>query len=36
MTTVKAALVQVAWTGDKDSMVAKHVKHIEDAAKQIP
>ena len=34
MTTVKAALVQVAWTGDKDSMVAKHVKYIEQAAKQ--
>src|ERR1700687_5204935 len=34
MTTVKAALVQVAWTGDKDSMVAKHAKYIEQAAKQ--
>src|SRR5467141_5032706 len=34
MTTVKAALVQVAWTGDKDSMVAKHTKYIEQAAKQ--
>ena len=34
MTTVKAALVQVAWTGDKDSMVAKHVQYIEQAAKQ--
>jgi len=30
----KAALVQAAWTGDKDSMVASHVKHIEQAAKQ--
>jgi beta-ureidopropionase len=34
MTTVKAALVQCAWTGDKDSMVAKHAKYIEQAAKQ--
>ena len=34
MTTVKAALVQCAWTGDKDSMVAKHVRYIEQAAKQ--
>src|SRR5213592_1020246 len=34
MTTVRAALVQCAWTGDKDSMVAKHVKYIEQAAKQ--
>ena len=34
MTTVKAALVQVAWTGDKDSMIAKHTKYIEQAAKQ--
>ncbi len=34
MTTVKAALVQVAWTGDKDSMIDKHAKYIADAAKQ--
>ncbi len=34
MTKVKAALAQVAWTGDKDSMIQKHVKYIEDAAKQ--
>ena len=34
MTKVKAALVQVAWTGNKDSMVEKHLKHIDDAAKQ--
>jgi N-carbamoylputrescine amidase len=34
VTTVKAALVQVAWTGDKDSMVAKHAQYIEQAAKQ--
>jgi beta-ureidopropionase len=34
MTTVKAALVQCAWTGDKDSMIERHVKYIADAAKQ--
>src|SRR5881394_681987 len=34
MAKVKAALVQVAWTGDKDSMVSKHLKYIDDAAKQ--
>ena len=34
MTKVKAALVQVAWTGNKDSMVSKHLKYIDDAAKQ--
>ena len=34
MTKVKAALVQVAWTGNKDSMVQQHLKHIDDAAKQ--
>jgi beta-ureidopropionase len=34
MTTVKAALVQAAWTGDKDSLIASHVKSIEQAAKQ--
>ena len=34
MTKVKAALVQVAWTGDKDSMVEKHLAHIDAAAKQ--
>ncbi len=30
---VKAALVQATWTGDKDSMVAKHVRYIEEAAR---
>src|SRR3990172_5827899 len=30
---VRAALAQVAWTGDKDSMIAKHVQFIEEAAK---
>ena len=34
MAKVKAALVQTAWTGDKDSMVERHLKHIDDAAKQ--
>jgi beta-ureidopropionase len=34
MTTVKAALVQSAWTGDKDSMIEHHTKYIADAAKQ--
>src|SRR5256712_6782574 len=34
MTTVKAALVQVAWTGNKDSMIERHAKYIADAAKQ--
>src|SRR6267142_1617644 len=34
MTTVKAALVQCAWTGDKDSMIERHTKYIADAAKQ--
>src|SRR5438552_10414409 len=34
MTTVRAALVQCAWTGDKDSMIQKHVRYIADAAKQ--
>ena len=33
MTTVKAALVQTAWTGSKDSMVERHLKHLDDAAK---
>jgi beta-ureidopropionase len=34
MTTIKAALVQCAWTGDKDSMIERHTKYIADAAKQ--
>ncbi|MBA2371057.1 MAG: nitrilase-related carbon-nitrogen hydrolase [Candidatus Limnocylindria bacterium] len=34
MTMVKAALVQSAWTGDKASMIGRHVQFIEDAAKQ--
>src|ERR671934_1287535 len=31
---VKAALLQAAWTGDKDSMVQKASRYIADAAKQ--
>ncbi len=34
MTTVKAALVQLAWAGDKDAMIQKHVRAIEDAARR--
>jgi len=34
MTMMKAALVQSAWTGDKASMIGRHVQFIEDAAKQ--
>ncbi len=30
---VKAALVQASWTGDKDSMIAKHLRYIDEAAK---
>ena len=30
---IRAALVQTAWTGDKDSMIATHVRYIEEAAK---
>jgi N-carbamoylputrescine amidase len=30
--TVRAALVQAAWTGDKDSMIDRHVKYAEEAA----
>ena len=29
---VRAALVQVGWTGDKDSMIEKHVRYIREAA----
>jgi beta-ureidopropionase len=31
---VKAALAQAGWTGDKDSMIEKHVRYIADAARQ--
>ncbi|WP_428117250.1 nitrilase-related carbon-nitrogen hydrolase [Candidatus Poriferisodalis sp.] len=30
--TVTAAIVQVAWTGDKDSMIELHDKHVAEAA----
>ncbi|KZM79580.1 nitrilase-related carbon-nitrogen hydrolase [Cellulosimicrobium sp. I38E] len=32
MTTVRAALTQVRWTGDKESMIDVHEKHLRDAA----
>src|SRR5581483_7505939 len=31
---VRAALVQTTWTGDKDSMIEKHVRYVEQAAQQ--
>ena len=31
-TTVRAALVQAEWTGDKDSMIERHVAYAEEAA----
>ncbi len=31
---VKGALIQATWTGDKDSMIEKHVKYAHEAAKQ--
>ena len=31
---VRAALVQSAWTGDRDSMVDKNVQYAHDAANQ--
>ncbi|NIZ93463.1 nitrilase-related carbon-nitrogen hydrolase [Kineococcus rubinsiae] len=34
MTTVRAALVQTAWTGDKESMVAAHEEYARQAAAQ--
>ena len=34
MTTVRGALVQCTWAGDKDGMIEKHVRYIADAAKQ--
>jgi len=34
MTTVRAALTQVRWTGDKESMIDVHEKHLRDAAGQ--
>jgi N-carbamoylputrescine amidase len=32
--TVRAALAQVAWTGDKESMIDKHIEYAREAAKQ--
>ena len=34
MSIVKAALVQTDWTGDKESMIAKHEEYAREAAKQ--
>ncbi|MFB8227724.1 nitrilase-related carbon-nitrogen hydrolase [Cellulosimicrobium sp. NPDC055967] len=34
MTAVRAALTQVRWTGDKESMIDAHEKHLRDAADQ--
>lgn len=34
MTTVRAALTQARWTGDKESMIDVHEKHLRDAADQ--
>ena len=34
MTAVRAALTQVRWTGDKESMIDVHEKHLRDAADQ--
>jgi len=32
--TVRGALLQASWTGDKDSMIEKHVKYAHEAASQ--
>ena len=32
--TVRAALLQATWTGDKNSMIEKHADYVEQAAKQ--
>lgn len=34
MTTVRAAISQTTWTGDKDSMLDKHEQFARDAAAQ--
>jgi len=31
---IRAALLQADWTGDKESMIAKHEKYAREAAKQ--
>ena len=33
MTVVRAAITQTTWTGDKESMIAKHEQFARDAAK---
>ena len=32
--TVRAALLQAEWTGDKDSMIEKHIRYAREAAQQ--
>jgi len=34
MSTLRAALVQASWTGDKQTMIDKHVAHLQEAARQ--
>ena len=34
MTVIKAALTQLAWTGDKESMIALHEEYARKAAAQ--
>src|ERR1700759_3074226 len=34
MTTIRAALTQVAWTGNKESMIARHEDYARQAADQ--
>ena len=34
MTVVRAAITQVAWTGDKESMIDRHEQLARDAAAQ--
>lgn len=34
MTVVRSALTQATWTGDKESMIAKHEQFVRDAAAQ--
>ena len=34
--TVKAAIVQLKWTGDKDSMIEAHVRQAREAAAEEP
>ena len=32
MTVIRAAITQTTWTGDKESMIAKHEQFARDAA----